>query len=104
MKVRAVVSVEHDRPLVIDELEVGDPGPTHVVVKQFATGVCHSQLLQIHRAESVRPMVLGHESTGVVVARGREVSHVREGDRVLLTWVRRAVAPGQPEPRPWPVT
>ena len=103
MKTRAVVSVEHGKPLVIEELELPDPGPTHVIVKQFATGICHSQIHQIHRADSVRPMVLGHESTGVVVAKGREVTHLKEGDRALLTFVRRAVEEGQPDPAPWPV-
>ena len=55
MKTRAVVSVEQGKPLVIEELELPDPGPTHVIVKQFATGICHSQIHQIHRADSVRP-------------------------------------------------
>jgi Zn-dependent alcohol dehydrogenase len=32
---------------------------------------------------------LGHESTGVVVARGRDVRHVKEGDHVITTWVDR---------------
>ena len=103
MKTRAVVSVEHGKPLVIEELDLPDPGPTHVIVKQFATGICHSQIHQIHRADSVRPMVLGHESTGVVVAKGREVTHLKEGDRALLIFVRRAVKEGQPDPSPWPV-
>jgi Zn-dependent alcohol dehydrogenase len=35
------------------------------------------------------PVLLGHESTGVVVARGREVTYVDEGDMVLVTWVPR---------------
>jgi Zn-dependent alcohol dehydrogenase len=32
---------------------------------------------------------MGHESTGVVVAKGREVTHVKEGDDVMVTWVPR---------------
>jgi Zn-dependent alcohol dehydrogenase len=35
------------------------------------------------------PVVLGHESTGVVVAKGSQVNHVKEGDRVMVTWVPR---------------
>jgi Zn-dependent alcohol dehydrogenase len=34
-------------------------------------------------------MLLGHESTGVVVAKGRDVKHVKEGDHVITTWVDR---------------
>src|SRR4030095_15498660 len=78
-------------------------GPPPAIFNQFATGICHSQIHQIHRADSVRPMVLGHESTGVVVAKGREVTHLKEGDRALLTFVRRAAKEGQPDPTPWPV-
>ncbi len=44
MKTRAVVSAEHGKPLVIEDLDLPDPGPTHVIVKQFATGICHSQI------------------------------------------------------------
>jgi Zn-dependent alcohol dehydrogenase len=43
MKVKAVINIDVGGPLVIDDLDIGDPGPTHVIVKQFATGVCHSQ-------------------------------------------------------------
>ena len=39
----------------------------------------------------------------MVVAKGREVTHLKEGDRALLTFVRRAVKEGQPDPTPWPV-
>jgi Zn-dependent alcohol dehydrogenase len=92
------------RRLVLDDLEIGDPGPTHVLVKQFATGVCHSQLHQIHNPALPRPLVLGHESTGVVVARRPEVAHVDEGDRVMLTWVQRDRVESTPEPTPWPAT
>jgi Zn-dependent alcohol dehydrogenase len=35
------------------------------------------------------PALLGHESTGVVAASGRDVKHVKEGDHVITTWVDR---------------
>ncbi len=104
MKSKAAVSVAQGFPLAIDDLDLPDPAPTHVVIKQFATGVCHSQLHQILRSEGHRPMVLGHESTGWVEAVGRDVQGLKEGDRVMLTWVRKAVALGQPDPTPWAVT
>ncbi|HEX9530371.1 MAG TPA: zinc-binding dehydrogenase [Acidimicrobiales bacterium] len=75
-------------PLRIDDVVLPDPGPRQVVVRQFASGVCHSQLHQMHGPRQA-PTVLGHESTGVVLAAGREVSHVGEGDRVMVTWVPR---------------
>jgi len=85
---RVVVLPDAPGPLRVDEVDLPDPGPHQVVVKQFASGVCHSQLHQMHGARSA-PTVLGHESTGVVLKTGAEVTHVREGDRVMVTWVPR---------------
>jgi Zn-dependent alcohol dehydrogenase len=82
-----VLPVEH-APLRVEEVMLPDPGPYQVVVKEFASGVCHSQLHQMHRPRT-DPVVLGHEATGVVLARGANVTHVKEGDRVMLTWVAR---------------
>src|SRR5919199_3662702 len=90
---RVVVLPVEKGPLQIHELDLPDPGPHQVVVKQFASGVCHSQLHQMH-APRQAPVVLGHESTGVVVAAGSEVTHVAEGDEVLVTWVPRTMQPG----------
>ncbi|MYA18965.1 MAG: alcohol dehydrogenase catalytic domain-containing protein [Chloroflexi bacterium] len=85
---RVVVCPQGPGPLRIEEVELPDPGPHQVVVKQLASGVCHSQLHQMHGPRE-RPQLLGHESTGIVLAAGSEVSHVREGDRVMVTWVVR---------------
>jgi len=91
-KGRAAIYVEPKKPLVVDEVEFGDPGPDQVLVKLFASGVCHSQLHTMQRparkGQSL-PALLGHESTGVVVAKGRDVCHVKEGDHVITTWVDR---------------
>jgi Zn-dependent alcohol dehydrogenase len=104
MKTRAAVHLEHGKPMVVDEIDLPDPGPTHVVVKQFASGVCHSQLHELHNPNPRVPLVLGHESTGVVVATGSEVGHVKEGDNVMLTWVTRAPADGLAPAQPARVT
>lgn len=88
---RVVVLPKDTSVLRIEEVTLPDPGPTQVVVKQFASGICHSQLHQMHRPRQA-PVILGHESTGVVLKAGRDVRHVREGDTVLVTWVPRNAA------------
>src|SRR5258707_805020 len=91
-KGRAAIFVEPRKPLVVDEVEFPDPGADQVLVKLFASGICHSQLHTMGRAPRPGrrlPALLGHESTGVVVARGRDVTHVKEGDHVITTWVDR---------------
>ena len=88
VRARVVVLPKNPGPLEIHELRLPNPGPHQVLVKQFASGVCHSQLHQMHSPREA-PVILGHESTGVVLATGRAVSHVREGDLVFVTWVPR---------------
>src|SRR6478672_2585176 len=90
MKTRAALSVAYGQPLLVDEIDLADPGPEHVLVKQFASGICHSQLHGLHNPSSPRPSVPGHESTGLAVRAGANVTHVKEGDHVMLTWLPRA--------------
>ena len=91
---RVIVLPEQGEVLRVEEITLPDPGPSQVVVKQFASGICHSQLHQIHRPRTA-PVVLGHESTGVVADVGSEVTHVAPGDTVLVTctalWQRLAI-------------
>jgi len=92
IKCRAAILVEPNKPLVVDEVEIPDPAPDQVSVKLFASGVCHSQLHTMGRPPRPGhrlPALLGHESTGVVAAKGRDVRHVKEGDHVMTTWVDR---------------
>lgn len=82
---RTVVLPREFGPMRIEEVELPDPTGHQVLVKQFASGICHSQLHQIHRARQ-SDVLLGHESTGEVLAIGDQVTHVAPGDRVLLTF------------------
>jgi Zn-dependent alcohol dehydrogenase len=50
------------------------------------------------RAPRREPVLLGHESTGVVLAAGSDVRHVQEGDTVLVTWVPRDAAAAERPP------
>jgi Zn-dependent alcohol dehydrogenase len=85
---RVVVVPPHPGPLEVQDVTLPDPGPHQVVVKLLSSGVCHSQLHQMH-APRQNPVVLGHEATGTVMAAGRRVNHVREGDTAIVTWVPR---------------
>ena len=87
---RVVVVPKGPGPLTVEQVMLPDPGPHQVVIRQYASGICHSQLHEIHR-ERNSPVILGHESTGVVLQAGAEVRHVQPGDIVLVTWVPRDV-------------
>ena len=47
MKSKAAIQVEYGGPLVIEEIDIPDPGPNQVMVRNFASGVCYSQAHQV---------------------------------------------------------
>ena len=96
---QVVVLPQETGPLQIQDVVLPDPGPTQVVVQQYASGVCHSQLHQMHRPRK-NPVLLGHESTGIVIGKGANVTHLDEGDTVLVTWVPRDAANTDTTPSP----
>jgi len=100
MKSKAAIQVEYGGPLLVEEIDIPDPGPDQVTVRNFASGVCYSQVHQLHNASLPRPMGLGHEGSGVVTHVGKEVTHVKEGDHVITTWVPRIPITGLPVSRP----
>ncbi|MEU6422915.1 alcohol dehydrogenase catalytic domain-containing protein [Streptomyces spiralis] len=91
MRSRAAVLVKFGAPLEIHEVEVADPGPDEVRVRILAAGVCGSD----SKAQAGRnalyqeaPVVLGHESVGVVESVGAGVVSVAPGDHVLISMNR----------------
>ena len=104
MKSRAAIQAAHDGRLTVDEIEIPDPRPEQAIVKLHSTGVCHSQLHQMHDPGMSRPLALGHEATGVVTHVGRGVDHVKEGDPAIVTWVPRTPRRGRYDPGPSGVT
>ena len=82
---RVAVLPKDPGPLWIETIELPDPVGHQVLVKEFASGICHSQLHQMHGPRNT-PLVLGHEATGEVLAIGEDVTHVSPGDRVVLTF------------------
>jgi Zn-dependent alcohol dehydrogenase len=100
VKSKAAIQVEPGGPLVIEEIDIPDPGPNQVTVRNFASGVCYSQVHQLRDPGLPRPMGLGHEGCGVVTHVGKEVTHVKEGDHVISTWVPRVPIRGLPVSKP----
>ena len=63
----AAVLYEIKKPLVIEEVELLEPGPHEVQVRWVANGVCHSDYhLMSGDSPHPLPVVLGHEAAGVV--------------------------------------
>ncbi|MFP6824194.1 MAG: Zn-dependent alcohol dehydrogenase [Pseudomonadales bacterium] len=81
---KAAVLREVNKPLEIEEVQTADPGPREVLVRTVAAGVCHSDLhFQNGSYPYPLPVILGHESAGVVEAVGSDVKYVQKGDHVI---------------------
>jgi S-(hydroxymethyl)glutathione dehydrogenase / alcohol dehydrogenase len=85
MKMRAAVLEEFGAPLVVQEVDLADPGPGEVLVRLEACGVCHTDLYTASGADpsGYAPTVLGHEGAGVVERVGEGVTMVAAGDHVV---------------------
>ena len=87
---QAAILVEQNKPLVVDEVELPnklDCG--QVLVKVNCSGICGSQLGEIAGVKGQDPYLphlLGHEGSGIVMKRGSNVVHVKEGDHVVMHW------------------
>ena len=104
MKTNAAIQTAPGNHLIIGDLELPSTGADQVLVKLFSSGVCHSQLHQMENPNLRRPLVLGHEGTGIVTQVGRNVTHLKEGDHAIVTWVPRTPISGRPDVAPSGVT
>jgi S-(hydroxymethyl)glutathione dehydrogenase/alcohol dehydrogenase len=85
MKSRAAVAWEAGKPLSIEEVEIAAPKEGEVLVRNVATGVCHTDAFTLsgEDPEGAFPVILGHEGGGVVEEIGPGVSSVAVGDHVI---------------------
>src|SRR5215470_1764820 len=84
----SVVPAEHAK-WEVRELPTPDPGPTQVLIRIRASGLCYTD---VHIAEGhlgvAFPRTLGHEPVGEVVALGSAVTTRKKGDRVGVAWLQ----------------
>jgi aryl-alcohol dehydrogenase len=87
-KIRAAVVREAGKPLVIEDVMLGSPGPNEVLVRVVASGICHTDMVvRDQHYQTPLPLVLGHEGSGVVEAVGSNVTEVVPGDHVVMTYM-----------------
>ncbi len=81
---RAAVLHAPRQPMTIEEVTVEKPKRREVLVRTAAAGLCHSDLHFIEGSYPTPvPVVLGHESAGVVEAVGEDVTYLKPGDHVI---------------------
>ena len=76
------------RPLEIVEVDLAPPGTGEVLVKIESAGICHSDLSVVNGTRPrPLPLILGHESAGVVVEIGAGVKGLKVGDHVTSVFL-----------------
>lgn len=101
---RALAKVRPEPGLELVERPAPEPGPGEVLLRVDAASICGTDLHLFRwddwAAENLDPpRILGHELAGTVVATGRDVSRVRDGDLVgveshLFDWTCRQCRSG----------
>lgn len=85
--VKGVIARSKGADVELVDVVIPDPGPNDVIARVLTCGVCHTDLS--YRNGDIAddyPFLLGHESTAVVETVGSAVTHVEEGDTVVLNW------------------
>jgi S-(hydroxymethyl)glutathione dehydrogenase/alcohol dehydrogenase len=81
---RAAILHAANQPMTIENVDIAKPKAREVLVRTSYAGLCHSDLHFIDGLyPTPMPIVLGHESAGIIEAVGSDVTYVKPGDHVV---------------------
>lgn len=87
MRFRAAVLHRPGEALRIEAVDLARLGPEDVLIRNRASGLCHTDLEVIEGTQPrPSPIILGHEGAGVVEDVGAAVESVLPGDHVVASW------------------
>ena len=76
------------RPISVCQLELDEPQEDELLVRITASGICHSDLSVVNGVRPRQtPMLLGHESTGIIEKLGPGVTGFHVGQHVTLAFL-----------------
>jgi L-iditol 2-dehydrogenase len=68
----------------VDTVSTPEIGPGEILIRVEACGVCHTDLKKIEYNLLTPPRIYGHETAGIVVQVGKDVTRFKPGDRVVV--------------------
>ena len=89
-KMHAAVVPSLGAKLDVKDVEIPEPGPGQVLVKNISSGVCHTDLHAVQGDWPVKPtppFIPGHEGVGRVEKVGEGVTSMKVGDLVGNAWL-----------------
>jgi len=76
------------KPLEIVEIDLAPPRAGEVLVKIESAGICHSDLSVVNGSRlRPLPIILGHESSGVIIELGEDVHDFKVGDHFTTVFL-----------------
>ncbi|CAF0713858.1 unnamed protein product [Adineta steineri] len=88
---KAAVVTAFKKPLEIKQVDIPKPGPSDVLIKNIACGVCHTDLHVANGDWDIKPelpRIPGHEGIGEIIELGSMVGdHLKKGDIVGVPWL-----------------
>jgi len=88
---KAAILVKQNAPLVLAEVEIPKLDVGQVLVKVAYSSICGKQLDELSGKrgdDPYLPHLLGHEGAGIVTDIGPGVRKVKNGDHVVLHWMK----------------
>ena len=82
MKANAAIATGNGN-FSLDQVEVGEPLPDEVLVRIKAASLCHTDYDSLSWG---KPIIMGHEGSGLVEKVGTAINHFQPGDQVILNW------------------
>jgi len=81
-----------ENPLILEEVDLPEPGPGEIRLKVSVCGICHTDLHTVEGDLSLPklPIIPGHQVVGVVDLLGEGATRFAPGDRVGLAWLHSA--------------
>jgi propanol-preferring alcohol dehydrogenase len=86
---RAIVMDTPGEPLKLKRVPVPTPGPSQVLLRVNACGVCRTDLhiLDGELEHPKLPLILGHQIVGTVVRSGEDIEQFEPGQRIGVPWL-----------------
>jgi len=84
MKTMKVAMYYNNNDVRIEEMPIPKISDDELLIKVHACGICGSDVMEWYRIKKA-PRVLGHELSGEIVKKGKNVKEFKVGDRVFVT-------------------
>lgn len=74
----------NNRDIRLEEMPIPRINENEILVKIMASGICGSDVMEWYRIKKA-PLVLGHEISGIIEQKGKNVKKFKKGDHVFVT-------------------